>query len=376
MSTNDDRNLAACEAELRRARQELVLQRHCLAWLATHAAASTHAQVDRSRPVSTDAHGIANWRFDADARTIDASPAFCSLFEVAGAAALTKLSIGSLLTERSHQQFKRALNAVENDLPVTIEVEIIGQLSGRHHHVALSLMRVESSSDERVFEAIAVDITIRRNDDSCTRFLAREDSLTGLPNRAAFSELTQQAITIARRNGSMLALLYIDLFGFRAISKTHGTLAGDRLLCETANRLQGITRESDCVGRLHGAEFALLATNLHQPAEAEVLVRKIAGRLADPFSLGGHPVACPSGIGLALYPADGADLRALFEIAEAALQRARSDREQDQPTDIRRGRPRKALFRRLPEPLRREEMLRARLEQQQDGPKTEAPRLP
>lgn len=363
------------EEALRLARQEIALQRHCIAWLSTQAGSPGRDAAESSRAHPEHA-GLATWRFDDAGQTIAASSALCTLLEVPAEPVLFNRTIDSLLTERSLQQLRRVLQTAKDATPVTVEVEVIGQISGRRSHVALSLMAVGGTSAARIYDAIAVNVTIRRNDDACARFLARDDSLTGLPNRAAFMERLHQAITIARRNNSMLALLCIDLLDFRPISDDHGTLAGDRLLCETANRLQGITRESDCVARLHGAEFALLATNLHEPAEAEVLTGKIARRLADPYALGGHQLNCQTGIGLALYPADGADAAALFEIAETSLQRARQA-EQGGPANIRQARRmrRKSMFRPLPEPLRREELLRMSLQPEKEGPRTEAPRL-
>jgi diguanylate cyclase (GGDEF)-like protein len=240
------------------------------------------------------------------------------------------------------------LAPLDDKTAVSLEIEIIGQVSGRHRQMVVSIIPVVGTGADRVYTAILVDVSARRNDESCTRFLARQDSLTGLPNRAAFDEKARQALAIARRNGSIVALLCIDLDRFKAVNDAHGATTGDGLLREVAHRLQAITRESDIIARFGGDEFALLATNLHEPGEIDALARKVATRLGEPYDIHGSSISCSVSVGSALYPADGADLDMLFDAADAELHRSKGDANRAPPDGkVIRG---AGLFRRLAEP--------------------------
>jgi diguanylate cyclase (GGDEF)-like protein/PAS domain S-box-containing protein len=376
-SGSAQRELLLCIEELRVARQTIELQRCSILSLAGQFASLGRDAADCAIRADEGEAELATWKFDSAGRTLEANRALCELFEASEPAILRTCPMTALMTEQAHQLIWQRLGSLDDRTAVTLEIELIGQVSGRRRDVAISIIPIRGTGAERVHAAIVIDITARRNNNSCTRFLGRQDSLTGLSNRTAFVEKLQQALAIARRNGSVLALMCFDLDGFKAVNEAHGTMAGDRLLCETANRLQGITRESDTVARLGGDEFALLATNLHEPSEAEALVRKIAARLAEPFRLGGHELPGLASIGLALYPADGDDPKTLLEIADAALHRAKHGTRAGAPSNLAEARPGRPprLFRPLAKPISSNCAEGGELAPRCDGPKTEAPRL-
>lgn len=314
-----NRDLLACIEELRVARLEIELQRRCIGSLAGQLASLGPDTTEAGLLGDGDDAALATWRFDGAGNIIDASPALCDLLETPAPTNLEARPLAAMMTDRSYQHLWERLAPLDDKTAATLEIEIIGQISGRHRQVAMTVIPTMGTGTERVYAAILVNLTARRSDESCTRFLARQDSLTGLPNRAAFDEKARHALAIARRNGSLVALLCIDLDAFKAVNEAHGNATGDRVLCEIAGRLQSITRESDTLARSGGDEFAMLATNLHDPDEAEILVRRIAGRLAEPHTVPGRQLNCPASIGLALYPADGNELGTLFETAAAAL---------------------------------------------------------
>jgi diguanylate cyclase (GGDEF)-like protein/PAS domain S-box-containing protein len=161
--------------------------------------------------------------------------------------------------------------------------------------------------------------------DSETRiaFLAQFDTLTGLPNRALLADRFSQMIVLARRRGTPMGVLFIDLDEFKLVNDTLGHAAGDELLKETARRLQASVRSSDTVARISGDEFAVVLNDLARPDDAGAVAQKIIERLAAPVQLRGHEVFVTASIGIAAYPADGQDAEALLGAADAAMYRAK-----------------------------------------------------
>lgn len=163
------------------------------------------------------------------------------------------------------------------------------------------------------------DLTERRRAEARIRFLAEHDPLTGLINRAAFSERLEQALLQSQRDGSSNALMFIDLDNFKQVNDSLGHAAGDLLLREVAQRLRGVVRASDVIGRLGGDEFVVLLSRIPDPGDAAQVAEKILATLNEPFSLAGDEVQSPASIGVALSPQDGSDSDLLMRHADAAM---------------------------------------------------------
>lgn len=157
--------------------------------------------------------------------------------------------------------------------------------------------------------------------------LAHHDALTGLPNRRMFTQCLQQAIERARRSGRPLALVFVDLDGFKAINDQHGHATGDAVLQATAQAIAGAVRHSDVVARLAGDEFTVLCENVDTPEAAQALLAKLAQAFAAPLPLAQGPLAVAASMGMSLYPQDGADAEGLLGSADAAMYRAKSARQ-------------------------------------------------
>jgi diguanylate cyclase (GGDEF)-like protein len=149
-----------------------------------------------------------------------------------------------------------------------------------------------------------------------TRHLAHHDPLTGLPNRRLFDELAASRIAQARRQGSQLALLAIDLDGFKAVNDVHGHAAGDRVLKVAADRIAGLLRESDVVARLGGDEFVVLLGDASRE-DAELVGAKLVDALAQPYPEVEPPVS--GSVGIALCPQSGRTVGELLARADRAL---------------------------------------------------------
>ncbi|TFW09312.1 EAL domain-containing protein, partial [Oxalobacteraceae bacterium OM1] len=167
------------------------------------------------------------------------------------------------------------------------------------------------------------DITERRRTLEQMAYLAHYDSLTGLPNRMLFLQRLEHALIVAERPGRSLEVLFLDLDRFKNINDTLGHAVGDRVLQETAQRLQAILRESDTVARLGGDEFVVLVENIDEPHRGGFIAEKILAAFAPPFLRDKEPLSISTSIGIASYPDDGTDADTLLKNADIAMYRAK-----------------------------------------------------
>ncbi|MEK0083561.1 diguanylate cyclase domain-containing protein [Benzoatithermus flavus] len=173
---------------------------------------------------------------------------------------------------------------------------------------------------------LSADITARKEAELRLEHLALHDPLTGLPNRRALAEALDHAIARARRTGQPVAVLVLDLDGFKAVNDRHGHPAGDAALVEVADRLRRTVRRSDIVARLGGDEFAVVAGELKGPAPVLRLARRIVAALTTPMRLEAAEVPIGVSIGVAFFPGDGETPEDVLGHADRALYAAKRDR--------------------------------------------------
>jgi diguanylate cyclase (GGDEF)-like protein len=154
---------------------------------------------------------------------------------------------------------------------------------------------------------------------------AKHDSLTGLPNRLLFNDRVNQAIAFARRHKKQLAILFLDLDGFKHINDSLGHSAGDRLLQSVAKRLVDCGRASDTVSRQGGDEFVVLLSEVAQPEDAAIAARRILQAVAETHLLAEHEVQVSTSIGVSVYPDDGKDAETLIKNADTAMYQAKEN---------------------------------------------------
>jgi diguanylate cyclase (GGDEF)-like protein len=154
---------------------------------------------------------------------------------------------------------------------------------------------------------------------------AYHDPLTGLANRVLFDELVEQQLTICRRTESPLALLYIDLDGFKAVNDRHGHATGDELLRVVTARLKAALRPSDVVARLGGDEFGVLLINTGMEG-ALTVVRKLGDSFSIHYTVGPLAIEISASIGIAVYPDSGTNSAELLHRADEAMYESKSDR--------------------------------------------------
>ena len=155
------------------------------------------------------------------------------------------------------------------------------------------------------------------------RHLAYHDALTGLPNRLLLKDRLGVALSQALRRQSLVAVLFLDLDGFKQVNDRLGHEIGDRLLQEIAGRLSRLTRSGDTLARLGGDEFVMVLADLHRPEDVVVIARKIVVALREPFVLHGHELHVTASVGVSLAPSDAVEVDVLIANADAAMYRAK-----------------------------------------------------
>ncbi len=217
----------------------------------------------------------------------------------------------------------RPLGALFSLTPGSAEAVLLGAGGARR---AVELLRRVLDPGHAADTVLAVrDLTDRREAEQRIQYMAHHDSLTGLANRTLFSDRLAQAMAIAERTASALALFCLDLDGFKAINDLMGHPTGDLVLIEVGRRLAGCLSEADTVARLGGDEFAIVQCFAEQPCAAAALAERLVRLLAEPFNIAGQSVCLGASIGIALYPTDAGAPEVLLRNADLALYRAKHD---------------------------------------------------
>jgi len=159
--------------------------------------------------------------------------------------------------------------------------------------------------------------------ESRMRYLAHHDALTSLPNRMAFQQNLAQSVALADRQQASLALLFIDLDGFKSINDNFGHAIGDQLLVQVAARLRACVRASDMVGRLGGDEFVLLLTDKPNAQQAAQVADKVISAIGRPFQVSDAQAVLGASVGIALYPDHARTADQLLIVADTAMYAAK-----------------------------------------------------
>ena len=156
-------------------------------------------------------------------------------------------------------------------------------------------------------------------------YIATHDSLTGLPNRFLLKDRLALAITQSERKGTSLAVLMLDLDGFKYVNDSLGHSMGDEVLKSAAERLTGVVRAYDTVARLGGDEFILLLTEIESVSTVEDIAGRIIALFNEPFNLGPFAARVTTSIGIAMYPDHGSDPETLLRNADTAMYRVKGE---------------------------------------------------
>lgn len=169
------------------------------------------------------------------------------------------------------------------------------------------------------YVAVKLNITARKETQRRLAYLAHHDGLTLLPNRTLFSDRLVHALTLSRRSGRRLALMYIDLDRFKPINDTWGHAVGDEVLKEVARRMSSCIRSSDTVGRIGGDEFVVLLLDVDTDSQVIAVAEKIRRLLNETIRVGDLALSISSSIGIAIAPDHGCEEVALARHADLAM---------------------------------------------------------
>jgi diguanylate cyclase (GGDEF)-like protein/PAS domain S-box-containing protein len=263
---------------------------------------------------------------DQDGVIVSVNPAFCAITGY-----LAEQLIGNNpRIIKSHRH--------DNDFYQTMWANIVqdgcwqGEVWNRHKNGRLFLVRETITAIRnnqgllQNYVAVLVDITEEKQTAEFVRYQAYHDPLTGLPNRSLFMDRLRHQLAYANRQKTGLAVLFIDLDGFKAVNDELGHAMGDVLLKEVAVRLKGCIRESDTVARLGGDEFTAILANLSDTDDVIKVAKKILDQLAYPIQLVAELEGQVSAsIGIALYPSCGNDAAVLLKTADEAMYQVKRD---------------------------------------------------
>lgn len=260
----------------------------------------------------TDPHGRIEWVNQAFSRVLGGSPG---------------QEVGTPLRSFPHAQFQEAWPTLE---PTTkakgcVKTEIMEK--GRNGDSLVFEQMVTPLVDAQGLTTHFVvslhDVTARAVAEMQMKHQAYHDSLTDLPNRIMFEDRLQLGLAQARRDGTLLALLFLDLDNFKPINDQHGHQMGDQLLRVVAKRLVTCVRTTDTVSRLSGDEFTIILQGLERIQDIRQVAKKILDCLTPPIQLGGQNIPVQISIGIAISPNDSTDSRSLLAMADQAMYRAK-----------------------------------------------------
>ena len=260
--------------------------------------------------------------FDVDGRFIYVNKSFAQFYGVSVNEIVGKnfFDIGSPRASEFQQQLKDVVNSKKTHRGEMSRVLSTGQ------EVTYEYLAVPIIASDGTVEAIAGtahDITKRKFADEKIRRAAHYDFLTGLPNRSLFRDRLEHDVRRAARTGLPLALLFIDLDGFKEVNDRLGHDAGDQLLQETAKRISACVRATDTVARMGGDEFTVILTEVNKITHVEILAQKILDELAKPFSIIEKDVHISGSIGITFFPQDATTPVDLVRNADQAMYMAK-----------------------------------------------------
>ncbi len=192
--------------------------------------------------------------------------------------------------------------------------------------LVLKLVRSEAEAAQRT-TALTEEITARKQAEDRLNYLAKNDALTGLPNRVLFKERLEQAMLKAKEakgHEGMVAVVFLDLVRFKNVNDTLGHDAGDQMLKEVGQRLLGTVPSGDTVARLSGDEFTIVLTDIADEGDAARVAQKILHAFEPPFHIAGRELVMGASLGIAIFPLHTGDANKLLSYADLAMYSAKA----------------------------------------------------
>jgi diguanylate cyclase (GGDEF)-like protein/PAS domain S-box-containing protein len=259
-----------------------------------------------------------NFIFDADGRFIYANQSLARLYEISlndivGTSLFEMDACAVSGLQQSLRKVQRSKAALRWDMACTLS-------SGKERiYDSLLVPVLDREGQVEAITGVAQDITERKAAEEQIKRSAAYDFLTGLPNRSLFRDRLEQEVRRAGRTGLPLALIFIDLDGFKDVNDRLGHDTGDQLLQQTAQRISSCVRSIDTVARLGGDEFTVILAEVNRIVHIDILAQKMLDELARPFSIQDKQVQISGSIGITFYPRDASNLEDLIRNADQAM---------------------------------------------------------
>lgn len=270
------------------------------------------------------------WQIDVNRLTRSASPRFAFALGVEPDATegrpfvelLSGAAWGSGDFRPSMRDLADRLHRRENFSNLLVEVDVA---VGRHWWELSGTPIINDEGDFAGFRGVGSDVTERRESDEKIAYLARYDTLTGLPNRLMLTEAMDDALRYAAQWRTRSAFLMIDLDRFKSVNDTLGHQVGDKLLAKVAERLLGIVGDGISCGRLGGDEFAIVIRDASDRKRVDGVAEEIIEKLSEPYDVQNHTLYIGASVGSAMGPHDGTSVETLMRNADLALYRAKDE---------------------------------------------------
>jgi len=299
----------------------------CGAIIDQHLANRTALEASRLRASEARFRQLAEASFEGvvihvDGRIVDANEALCRLLGRPLADIVGRF-VTDLADPGCHALIEDRLphrSADEN-----VEIELLHS-DGSRIPVEVLAQSIDYGTEDAADAARVVavrDLRERKKAEERIRHMVHHDMLTGLPNRTLFHDRLRQTMALARRNGTTVAVLCLDLDRFKNVNDLLGHRGGDELLKHVGQRLLGSVRAHDTVARLSGDEFAIIQIGVSHPDGPALLADRLVKTIAQPFDLDGQQTMIGTSIGIALFPGDAETGEELVRAADTALYRAK-----------------------------------------------------
>ena len=287
-----------------------------------HAEQELKRSEDRLAEAQNVAH-VGSWEWDFNTHEIYCSDELYRILNLDVKPNHVNTLFGALFEQVHPEDQKevkdRIANAFEQKEPYRVEHRIVLPDESIRYLMGQGLIHWDGSNKPQRLVGTVYDITARKLAEEEIKRLAFHDGLTGLANRVLLKERLDLELAHARREGTTLAVLFLDLDRFKLVNDSLGHSVGDWLICQVADRLRECLRDSDTVARQGGDEFILVLPDVKHQGNVKLVADKILRSIQEPYHYEEHELFVSCSIGVALYPVNGDSVDDLLKNADAAM---------------------------------------------------------